>query len=95
MFGLPEAHAEDFPHSSSFAEAASTLSAHQAALRAAEGIAVAGVKVVVDEVFRKEIRKQWEADMAASGADEAIKQIQEALPATGEPVKGGLCSCDH
>ncbi|ORY54994.1 Aminoacylase 1-like protein 2 [Leucosporidium creatinivorum] len=95
MFLLPSASPEDFPHSSSFADAASTPSAHQAALRAAEGIAVAGLRVVVDESFRNQIRKEWEADMAASGAEEAIKQIREALPATGEPVKGGFCSCDH
>ncbi|ORY54992.1 hypothetical protein BCR35DRAFT_310170 [Leucosporidium creatinivorum] len=95
MFFLPDAHPEEFPHSSSFAEAASTLSAHKAALQAAEGIAVVGLRVLVDEQFRKATRKQWEANMAAANAEEAVARIRELLPVSKEPIKGGFCSCDH
>lgn len=95
MFFLPDAHPDEFPHSSTFASATSTPSAHKAALQAAEGIAVVGLRVLVDESFRKATGKEWKADMAASGADEAIMQLRELLPVSKEPVKGSFCSCEH
>lgn len=76
-----------------FAVAVKTTSAHHATLRVAEAISVAGLKVVVDEAFRKQIRKEWEEDMAAKPVDDAIKQIAEVLPVSDEPVKGSVCAC--
>lgn len=78
-----------------FTAAAALPSSHVAALRAATGIAVAGLKVIVDEAFRRQIRKEWEEDIRNANAAEAVRTIAEALPMTGEPVKGDFCSCVH
>lgn len=78
-----------------FASAAALPSSHTAALRAATGIAVAGLKVIVDEAFRKQIRKEWEEDITSANAGEAVKTIADTLPMSGEKVKGDFCSCFH
>lgn len=67
--------------SDTFADATKLPSSHDAALKAASGIASAGLRVLISEEFRKEMRDAWEADV---GEDEevkaAVRKIDELLP---------------
>lgn len=81
--------------SPTFARASATASAHKAALRAAEGIAATGLRVLVDSDFRSQIRQEWESEMHRVEAHKVEDQLDQALPKSKEPVKGriGTCAC--
>lgn len=81
--------------SNTYAAAAKTASAHKATLRAAEAISVVGLKVVVDEGFRHQIKKEWFEAMARDPVDDAVAEIAKLLPVSDEPVKGSVCACLH
>ena len=81
--------------SDTFAAAAKTTTAHKAVLQAAEGISAIGLKVLVDDDFRKRIKKEWEEDMKANPVDEAVESIAKALPVSDKPVQGSVCACLH
>lgn len=49
----------------------------------------------MDEKFRCQIRKEWDADMAAVGGKAVAGQLEQVLPFSEGPLKGSFCSCSN
>ncbi|KAJ9103064.1 hypothetical protein QFC21_002486 [Naganishia friedmannii] len=71
MFHLPNAHGGEFPPKAP--------EAHQAALKAATGIAVVGARIVVDGDFAQETRKTWEKQMTDIESEKVIANLKDLL----------------
>ena len=57
-------------HTPQFAEAARTPEAHAAALDVIKGLAAAGVRVLLDEAFAKEVKRAFDDE-----ADERLRSL--------------------
>ncbi|GAA6055337.1 hypothetical protein JCM3770_005294 [Rhodotorula araucariae] len=100
MFFLPGADASEHPHSETYAATAKLASSHEATLRVSTALAVTALEVFNSREKRAELRREWEKDMAAGGAADARRTIDDVLPAQGGggagakgTGAGGACCC--
>lgn len=81
--------------SNTYAAAAALPSSHDAALRVSTAIALTALEVLRSCELRAEMRREWQKDMAAIGAEDAMRVIDEVLPRSGGEEAGGDCGCSH
>lgn len=65
--------------SDSYTDVAKAPEAHQAALKAATGIAVVGARIIVDGDFAQETRTTWEKQMKDIESEKVIANLKDLL----------------